>query len=486
MLHALLLDHLKDPESSWSCGRFGAIAEFHRDADEPAALAEAPALSAVTARGAIRIDTSATLRPIAYETISKCIDSWGHGVALCLPRDEARMSGRTLITELGPDREALRPEDRHALLFDLGLGGSTSEICVRSADPETIALLREACGKVMFDCTSLLSRLPALSPHRVFISRMGRVEVYQPIPPPTGKSPDGPHTHVLPRLLERGRSHAATVPIPAGWVGAMTLYPPHPLRHSSGRPIAFDVARHAAFQTLMDLYGAPAQVAGKRAAARNEKAARGGARPSHRPAPAEMAAIGFERSVSMSKRPLLGELPDTTRRIVWIVFLTVASRAFSRVFACAAPFAALATLAALNVRRPDAYILTVLVWLANQAVGYGLLNYPRTSDSVAWGIAIGIAALLATHTVIALGPRPLRSGPIGGAAVGFLAAFVVYEVALYAAAFVLPSSDAAFSLATILYVLKVNVAGLAVLVALSFGARAIGLARPVPIAADRQ
>src|SRR5213596_548295 len=120
MVQALLLEHLRDPASSWSCGRFGAIAEFHRDADEPAEIAEAPAMSAVTARGALRFDVPGELRPVAYETISKCIDSWGHGLALCLPRDKARMSGRTTITELGPDRAAIRAQDRDALLFDLG------------------------------------------------------------------------------------------------------------------------------------------------------------------------------------------------------------------------------------------------------------------------------------------------------------------------------------------------------------------------------
>jgi hypothetical protein len=272
MLHALLLDYLKDPDASWSCGRFGAIAEFHRDADESVDIVEGPALSAVTSRGAIHIEAAAELRPVAYETISKCIDSWGHGLALCLPREQARMAGRATVTELGPDSAAVRPQDRDAILFDLGLGGTTSEICVRSADPEAIAALRDARGKPMFECMSLLPRLPELSPHRVFISRAGRVEVFQPIPPPTGKSPDGPHTHVLPRLLARGLSHAATVPIPSGWVGAMTLYPPHPLQQGSARPIAFDVARHAAFQALMARYGAPEQVAGKAAAARNEPA----------------------------------------------------------------------------------------------------------------------------------------------------------------------------------------------------------------------
>src|SRR5262249_43544571 len=146
-------------------------------------------------------------------------------------------------------------EDRDAILFDLGLGGSAAEICLRSADPETVGVLRWACGKALFDCAELLPRLPALSPHRVFVSRVGRIEVYQPIPPPSGKSPAGPPTHVLPRLLERGRSHAATVPIPSGWIGGMTLYPPHPLRMGSGKPIAFDAARHAAFQDLMARYG---------------------------------------------------------------------------------------------------------------------------------------------------------------------------------------------------------------------------------------
>jgi hypothetical protein len=273
MLQALLLEHLCDPESSWSCGRFGAIAEFHRDADEAVDLVEGPVLSAATLRGAIRIEAVPELRPVAYETIGKCIESWGHGLALCLPRDKARMAGRTLVTDLGPDSAAVRPQDREAILFDLGLGGTSAEICVRSADPETIAALRDACGKALFECLALLSRLPMLSPHRVFVSRLGRIEVFQPIPPASGTSPEGPHTHVLPRLLERGRSHAATVPIPTGWVGAMTLYPPHPLRHSSGRPIAFDAARHAAFQALMECYGAPEQVAGKVAAARNQPAA---------------------------------------------------------------------------------------------------------------------------------------------------------------------------------------------------------------------
>lgn len=267
MTFSLLLDHINDPHASWSCGRFGAIAEFHRDADEPVEIVKSAAsISAVTSRGAIRIDALPSLRPVAYETISKRAESWNHGVALCLPRDEAVMGNRTCVTELGPDKAAVRAVDRDAVLFDLGLGGAQAEICVRSADPETIALLRAACGRPLMDQVQVLHRMPALSPHRVFCSRLGRVEVYQPVPPPDGKSPEGPHTHVLPRLLANGLDHAATVPVPDGWLAGMSLYPAHPLQSADGEPTVFDAARHRAFQSLMERFGDPALLAGKRAA----------------------------------------------------------------------------------------------------------------------------------------------------------------------------------------------------------------------------
>jgi hypothetical protein len=97
------------------------------------------------------------------------------------------------------------------------------------------------------------------NPHRVFISRIGRIEVYQPIPPPSGKSPDGPHTHVLPKLLKSGRTHAATEPIPEGWIPGAHFYPGHPARDGS-----FDVAGHESFQRMIGSFGLPHCLAIKR------------------------------------------------------------------------------------------------------------------------------------------------------------------------------------------------------------------------------
>jgi hypothetical protein len=60
----LIGHHLADPQTSWAIGTFGAIAEFHRDADEPVALS---AHGAVTARGGIRLRIGGAVRPVAWE-----------------------------------------------------------------------------------------------------------------------------------------------------------------------------------------------------------------------------------------------------------------------------------------------------------------------------------------------------------------------------------------------------------------------------------
>ena len=73
---------------------------------------------------------------------------------------------------------------------------------MRIGDPDLAARLREHTGRAVFEHGNpAMGMILAANPPRVFISRLGRIEVYQPIPPPSGKSPEGPHTHVLPKLL---------------------------------------------------------------------------------------------------------------------------------------------------------------------------------------------------------------------------------------------------------------------------------------------
>src|SRR3954466_4526863 len=119
----LISSQLADPNAQWSLGTFGAIAEFMRDADEPAEILQTEETSSVvTPRGGIRIVARPGLRPIAFETITT--QAWSQRVAFCLPEAESAMNRRTVLTELGPDPEALRPQDRDAVRFDLGLGAA--------------------------------------------------------------------------------------------------------------------------------------------------------------------------------------------------------------------------------------------------------------------------------------------------------------------------------------------------------------------------
>ncbi|MFY9293643.1 MAG: hypothetical protein WAP03_23515 [Methylorubrum rhodinum] len=253
---ALLREALADPGTAWSLGSFGAIAEFLRDADEPAIALPDRRLGLATARGAIALDVLPELRPLAYETGFS--SGWNHAVALCLPEGACAMGRRTVVTELGPDGGAARPEDRDAILFDLGLGMLAVDACMRTRDPAALACLREGVGRPLFDPANPIgARLAAMSPHRVFRARFGRIEVFSDIPGPGGTSPEGPHTHVLPKLLKGGRTHAATTPIPVGLVPCAAIHPPHPYKDGMGRRIPFEPGRLASFRALLERWADP-------------------------------------------------------------------------------------------------------------------------------------------------------------------------------------------------------------------------------------
>jgi hypothetical protein len=254
---AFLAGQMLNAEAQWSLGTFGAIAEFARDGDEPFTFhRDSAALTLVTGRGGMRIAPPAQMRLVAFETTTR--ESWSGRVALCLPDACCDMNRRTVLTEIGPDDGALRAHDRDAILFDLGMDALQADLYVRASDPELLARLRAETGRPVRDPGNPAMRaILAASPHRVFVSRVGRIEVYQPIPDPHGKSPEGPHTHVLPNLLQHRRTHAATEQIPDGMVPCAHLYPPHPARDALGHSRPFDAARHHAFQDMLRMFGDP-------------------------------------------------------------------------------------------------------------------------------------------------------------------------------------------------------------------------------------
>jgi hypothetical protein len=288
-IQRLIEEHRHDPRSGWSMGTIGAVAEFVWDQGEPVTHTLD---STVTPRGGIRLAPPAKLRAVAYETPAGPHDHWNHTVALCLPAAAARRHARDVVTELGPDTTALRAADRAAVLFDLGLGTPSVDVCVRSADPALLDRLRAAEGRSLFSPGSTLAgEVAAAGPHRVFATACGRVEVYAAIPPPDGRSPDGPHTHLLPHLMRPGRTHPATAPIPPGLLPCAHLYPPHPTTEPNGTPIPFDHARHRAFQYLLARYGDAGQARVKAATVEAVRAGRTPHQAPGTPGPPERAAL---------------------------------------------------------------------------------------------------------------------------------------------------------------------------------------------------
>ncbi len=280
-LQHVLIAQLGDPDCSFSIGAFGAVAEFFRRDDENVSTIEGVPLTVVTKRGALRIALREDILPIAYETVSSSENRWMHGIALCLSSHAGKTTARNSITELGHDVDAIRPSDRHDILFDLGLGTINVEFCIRTGDRELISKLHRSAGESILGADNDVMRtIIEASPHRVVSSGLGRVEVFQAIG--QHKTPEGPHTHVLPKLLRSGRSHDAKIPIPRGYLPCLNIYPASPLFETLGQPRTYDPERHLAFSALLDKWGPNEYVAQKQSVTRS---IRGDVEPAAFPAP---------------------------------------------------------------------------------------------------------------------------------------------------------------------------------------------------------
>ncbi len=251
---AVLEQHLNQSTSSFSIGSFGAIAEFHHISDEPVITDKTNDLTMMTKRGGIRFEITENTRPIAYEALSKNQHRWQQGVAFCLPKTEAGMNRRKGLTELGADKEAIDSTQPDSIIFDMGIDAYNIDFCIRTKDKVLIELLRQFEGQP-YDKLSdqVKAEIISASPCRVVISKLGRIEVYQAIG--KEKTPQGPHTHLLPKLFSKKITHSANIPIPEGLVPCLMLHPGNPLLDNSGKNIPFDLSLFNQFQELLTRWG---------------------------------------------------------------------------------------------------------------------------------------------------------------------------------------------------------------------------------------
>lgn len=258
-LRTVLTSALEDHETGWSMGSFGALAEFHQDAGETARLDRPHELSRATRRGAIRLDGSAVrrCRAVAYEQLSKNRERWGQGLALCMSDDKAAMAQRSVITPLGSDCAAICAEDRGSLLFDMGLGLTQADFLVRTRDETLINVLEDNRGRSVFDPSNpAMASILKTHPHRVAVTPLGRIEVFQKIggPDTGGVSPPGPHTHVLPKLMAAGKTHATNITVPSGLIPCAYMHPGNPLIDGLGHPRAYNSTLARQFDALYSAF----------------------------------------------------------------------------------------------------------------------------------------------------------------------------------------------------------------------------------------
>ena len=133
-------------------------------------------------------------------------------------------------------------------------------MCVRTSDTDLIAALDALEGKSALgpDGGKAAGLVIKTSPNRVLVSPIARVEVYAAIPGPGGESPMGPHTHMLPKLIASGRTHAANAPIPEGLQPVLSLHPGSPWRDAAGKKRgSFDPNLDAVFESILQHHALP-------------------------------------------------------------------------------------------------------------------------------------------------------------------------------------------------------------------------------------
>jgi predicted Fe-S protein YdhL (DUF1289 family) len=220
-----LLDHMerlfRDAAGAFVVGIHGAVAEVMRVPDEDfQALRDGLVLTLRTRRAAIRLEAPAHLT--AFELFRA---GAAPVLALAVPAGRLGPDGPSALTALGPDTGALLPRDAGGARFDLGLGRRAARVSIRCAQA-LAARLAPHCGAPWPGHLDLIAAdVLAESPVRVVETPCIRAEVDAVIPPPGGRSPDGPHTHLLPELVRMGLDAPPSLARPKGYVLSALFYP---------------------------------------------------------------------------------------------------------------------------------------------------------------------------------------------------------------------------------------------------------------------
>ncbi|MEM6663232.1 MAG: DUF1289 domain-containing protein [Pseudomonadota bacterium] len=213
---------LEKRRGTWVMGVVGAVAEFIAAPDAQVEIeVNGCDVTARTRNGALRMHINDDARAVTFDPPGLAAEP---RIVIAVKRSLGRLPLSEGIADLGPDNGLLPdPEGR---LYDLGLGRKDARFCVRVANGMAKRALEQADGLTLMQSLSQIAPpLIAESPTRVVETALGRIEVQGQIPPPGARSPEGPHTHLLPDHLATGRSLPVGMELPRSYLPGAIFYP---------------------------------------------------------------------------------------------------------------------------------------------------------------------------------------------------------------------------------------------------------------------
>jgi predicted Fe-S protein YdhL (DUF1289 family) len=178
---ALIERSLRRRWGRWVLGVDGASASFAIGPDEDADIvSRADAVTAITARGALRLIKHRKTIAVAFGNAAEC--NGPEAIGLVLPRGRIALREGRAFAKAGPDVEAVCGINRGAQLYDLGAARHmAARFCLRTDDSELIeALDRSADGPWRDALTDADAMIDAAHPHCVVETGLGRAEIFAP------------------------------------------------------------------------------------------------------------------------------------------------------------------------------------------------------------------------------------------------------------------------------------------------------------------
>ena len=126
--------------------------------------------------------------------------------------------------------------------------------------------------------------------------------------------------------------------------------------------------------------------------------------------------------------------PSFLASLIWTLILTLAAIGVTFALSCVTPFAALAVALAGPIGLRASLRIMIVVWFANQVIGFGFFHLPHTPNTFLWGAAIGGAALVTTVAASLVMKYGSSWATLPRLGIAFLVSFAVYEMTLLGAA----------------------------------------------------